>query len=176
MAGTSTSSSISPQMMSANFKVVLLGEGRVGKTSLVVRYMKNEFTETQPPTIQAAFLSKRMIVDGHRVTLNIWVSISLQSGFFFSAVAFVHLANYYINLCSFVFEPCTCIFDETILSTLSHIFSMYLNVLMEEVTMTSSQSMHFTNAVVSLSHYAYKRIRQDRSASVRSHQVSEAFF
>lgn len=59
-------------MMSANFKVVLLGEGRVGKTSLVVRYMKNEFTETHPPTIQAAFLSKRIIVDGHRVTLNIW--------------------------------------------------------------------------------------------------------
>ena len=30
-----------------NFKVVLLGEGRVGKTSLVLRYINNVFSDKQ---------------------------------------------------------------------------------------------------------------------------------
>ena len=29
------------------FKVVLLGEGRVGKTSILLRYVRNEYSETQ---------------------------------------------------------------------------------------------------------------------------------
>mmetsp|Transcript_7434 Transcript_7434/g.10062 ORF Transcript_7434/g.10062 Transcript_7434/m.10062 type:complete len:210 (+) Transcript_7434:105-734(+) len=54
------------------FKVVLLGEGRVGKTSLVVRYVQNSFNETQPATIQASFLNKRITVDGKTINLAIW--------------------------------------------------------------------------------------------------------
>ena len=54
------------------FKVVLLGEGRVGKTSLLVRYARDEFEPSQPPTIQAAFLSKRIRVDGAVVEMNVW--------------------------------------------------------------------------------------------------------
>lgn len=56
----------------ANFKVVLLGEGSVGKTSLVTRYIKNTFNERHVTTIQASFLSKRLNIEGQRVTLNIW--------------------------------------------------------------------------------------------------------
>ena len=37
---------------SPSFKVVLLGEGRVGKTSLVVRYVRQLFNDKQQPTIQ----------------------------------------------------------------------------------------------------------------------------
>jgi Ras-related protein Rab-21 len=44
-------------MASANnnasrFKVVLLGEGRVGKTSLLLRYVKDTFDDRQISTIQ----------------------------------------------------------------------------------------------------------------------------
>ncbi|KAK3284145.1 hypothetical protein CYMTET_8188 [Cymbomonas tetramitiformis] len=54
------------------FKVVLLGEGRVGKTSLVLRYVQNTFSETQPATIQASYLTKRITVDGKTINLAIW--------------------------------------------------------------------------------------------------------
>eukprot|EP00227_Mantoniella_beaufortii_P013772 CAMPEP_0197581608 /NCGR_PEP_ID=MMETSP1326-20131121/5075_1 /TAXON_ID=1155430 /ORGANISM="Genus nov. species nov., Strain RCC2288" /LENGTH=175 /DNA_ID=CAMNT_0043145543 /DNA_START=284 /DNA_END=807 /DNA_ORIENTATION=- len=59
--------SLAPQ-----FKVVLLGEGRVGKTSLLLRYVNDIFSETQPATIQASYLTKRITVDGSSAQLNIW--------------------------------------------------------------------------------------------------------
>lgn len=55
-----------------NFKVVLLGEGRVGKTSLVLRYVNNVFSENQQTTIQASFLSKRLALGDTTVNLAIW--------------------------------------------------------------------------------------------------------
>lgn len=35
-----------------NFKVVLLGEGCVGKTSLVLRYVENKFNDKHITTLQ----------------------------------------------------------------------------------------------------------------------------
>ncbi|KAJ4805086.1 Ras-related protein Rab-21 [Rhynchospora pubera] len=55
-----------------SFKLVLLGDGRVGKTSLVVRYINNVFSEKQEATIQASYLTKRLVIDGVPVTLSIW--------------------------------------------------------------------------------------------------------
>jgi len=54
------------------FKVVLLGEGSVGKTSLVVRYCQNQFNEKHNVTVQASFQTKRLNIDGQRVNLAIW--------------------------------------------------------------------------------------------------------
>ena len=59
-------------MQNYNFKVVLLGEGCVGKTSLTLRYVRNEFNESHVTTIQASFLQKRLSIDGARVNLAIW--------------------------------------------------------------------------------------------------------
>lgn len=53
-------------------KIVLLGDGRVGKTSLVLRYVNDVFTEKQTATIQASYLTKRLNVGGTLVTLAIW--------------------------------------------------------------------------------------------------------
>ena len=39
---------------SYNFKVVLLGEGCVGKTSLVLRYVEDAFNERHVTTLQVA--------------------------------------------------------------------------------------------------------------------------
>lgn len=47
MAGTSTGGG-----RSHNFKVVLLGEGCVGKTSLVLRYVENKFNDKHITTLQ----------------------------------------------------------------------------------------------------------------------------
>lgn len=54
------------------FKVVLLGEGCVGKTSLVMRYCQNTFADKHVSTLQASFLKKRMNVNNKRVDLAIW--------------------------------------------------------------------------------------------------------
>ncbi|XP_072979280.1 uncharacterized protein [Typha angustifolia] len=54
------------------FKVVLLGDGRVGKTSLVLRYVTNAFSEKQEATIQASYLTKRLVIEGVPITLSIW--------------------------------------------------------------------------------------------------------
>ena len=54
------------------FKVVLLGEGRVGKTSLVLRFCKGTFVDGQPPTIQASCLDKVLRIGDKSLHLVIW--------------------------------------------------------------------------------------------------------
>nr|XP_057923478.1 ras-related protein Rab-21 [Doryrhamphus excisus] len=55
-----------------SFKVVLLGEGCVGKTSLVLRYCENKFNDKHITTLQASFLNKKLNITGKRVNLAIW--------------------------------------------------------------------------------------------------------
>ena len=44
----------------------------MGKTSLLLRYVTNVFSDTQPATIQASYLTKRIAVDGSTLNLAIW--------------------------------------------------------------------------------------------------------
>ncbi|XP_071550644.1 ras-related protein Rab-21 [Panulirus ornatus] len=55
-----------------NFKIVLLGEGCVGKTSLILRYVEDKFNDRHITTLQASFLTKRVNLSGKRVNLAIW--------------------------------------------------------------------------------------------------------
>jgi len=55
-----------------SFKVVLLGEGRVGKTCLCLRYVKNSFSDSQESTIQATYLDKRLNIGQKSIKLMIW--------------------------------------------------------------------------------------------------------
>ncbi|XP_048766771.1 ras-related protein Rab-21-like isoform X2 [Ostrea edulis] len=55
-----------------SFKCVLLGEGCVGKTSLVLRYVENKFNDKHITTLQASFLTKKLNINGKRVNLSIW--------------------------------------------------------------------------------------------------------
>ncbi|XP_030380994.1 ras-related protein Rab-21 [Scaptodrosophila lebanonensis] len=56
-----------------NFKAVLMGEGCVGKTSLVLRYMEDKFNAQHLSTLQAAFVTKKVTLpDERRAQLNIW--------------------------------------------------------------------------------------------------------
>ena len=53
-------------------KIVVLGEGRVGKTSLSLRFVNGIFSATQPSTQNASLLEKEVTVGGtHRVNLQI---------------------------------------------------------------------------------------------------------
>ncbi|EGD81873.1 RAB5C protein [Salpingoeca rosetta] len=55
------------------FKLVLLGETAVGKSSLVLRFVKGQFQEYQESTIGAAFLTQTVCLDdGTKVKFEIW--------------------------------------------------------------------------------------------------------
>lgn len=55
-----------------NFKVVLLGEGCVGKTSVALRYVEDKFNDEHITTLQASFLNKKLNINDKRVNLAIW--------------------------------------------------------------------------------------------------------
>ena len=54
------------------FKLVLLGEAAVGKSSLVLRFVKGHFTEFQESTIGAAFMTQTLALDDQTVKFEIW--------------------------------------------------------------------------------------------------------
>eukprot|EP01084_Bolivina_argentea_P113778 202714_1 len=53
-------------------KLVLLGDAAVGKSCLVVRFVRDEFFEYQEPTIGAAFLTQTVQLEDATVKLEIW--------------------------------------------------------------------------------------------------------
>uniref|UniRef100_A0A7S3G6I7 Uncharacterized protein n=1 Tax=Palpitomonas bilix TaxID=652834 RepID=A0A7S3G6I7_9EUKA len=55
-----------------SLKLVLLGEGRVGKTSICLRYVNNSYTDKQVSTIQASFLTKKVNYGDCTANLAIW--------------------------------------------------------------------------------------------------------
>jgi small GTP-binding protein len=54
------------------FKLVLLGESSVGKSSLVLRFVKGQFHEYQESTIGAAFLTQTIHLNDVAVKFEIW--------------------------------------------------------------------------------------------------------
>ncbi|MFX0103893.1 MAG: GTP-binding protein [Candidatus Hodarchaeota archaeon] len=63
-------------MMSPNsqykFKITLFGPGGVGKTSLLLRYIKDYFSDDLKKTIGSNFLIKDVELDGKNVRLLLW--------------------------------------------------------------------------------------------------------
>ncbi|XP_012279358.1 ras-related protein Rab-21 [Orussus abietinus] len=57
---------------SYDFKVVLLGEGSVGKTSVILRYVEDKFNDKHTFTTQASYLDKKLNINGKRINLAIW--------------------------------------------------------------------------------------------------------
>jgi Ras-related protein Rab-21 len=46
--------------------------GRVGKTSILLRYIKGEYDDRQVSTLQASYLDKKMILENTKVQLSLW--------------------------------------------------------------------------------------------------------
>ncbi|KAI3388116.1 hypothetical protein SNEBB_001176 [Seison nebaliae] len=59
-------------MLRNSFKVVLLGDGNVGKTSIMNRFIFDKFDDKRHATIQATFNSKRLNIGTLSITLDIW--------------------------------------------------------------------------------------------------------
>ncbi len=59
-------------MVRTLFKVILAGEGSVGKTSLRRRFMGDKFQKAYAMTIGADFSVKKMKIEGHEISFSIW--------------------------------------------------------------------------------------------------------
>ncbi|KAB8343069.1 hypothetical protein FH972_022663 [Carpinus fangiana] len=56
----------------SSVKLVLLGEAAVGKSSLVLRFVNNDFQENKEPTIGAAFLTQKAHLPTRTIKFEIW--------------------------------------------------------------------------------------------------------
>ncbi|KAF0987394.1 hypothetical protein HZS_2521, partial [Henneguya salminicola] len=68
----SVNQSKKPGNVSAAYKLVLLGDSAVGKSSLVLRFVKDQFSEYQESTIGAAFLAQTVVLEDSVVRFEIW--------------------------------------------------------------------------------------------------------
>lgn len=61
-----------PPSQQKKYKLVLLGESGVGKSSLVLRLVKDEWMESQHSTVGASFFRCSCTVDDQTVNFDIW--------------------------------------------------------------------------------------------------------
>jgi small GTP-binding protein len=54
------------------FKIVVIGDSGVGKSSLIHRYVKSQYMQDFKPTIGAEFSNKEIEIDGKKVVSQIW--------------------------------------------------------------------------------------------------------
>ncbi|MFX1499235.1 MAG: GTP-binding protein [Promethearchaeota archaeon] len=69
------------------YKITVIGDGAVGKTSLIKKFSKGSFQEDYIKTIGAQFSTYTEIIDGNECTLFLW-DIAGQDDFFFLRPAF----------------------------------------------------------------------------------------
>ena len=67
-------------MSNEEIKIALLGDTKVGKTSIISRYMEDSFNENYLPTFGAHYSEKIIKINDTEVQLNLW-DISGQKKF-----------------------------------------------------------------------------------------------
>jgi len=54
------------------FKVIIVGAGKVGKTSLTIRFAEDRFRESYLPTLGVDFLTKNLTINEKKIKLQLW--------------------------------------------------------------------------------------------------------
>ena len=54
------------------FKIIIVGDSGVGKTNIMTKYIKNEFSEKFKVTIGVDFFSKEFDIEGHKIKAQIF--------------------------------------------------------------------------------------------------------
>lgn len=60
-----------PPQKTKLLKVVILGDGGVGKSALLTRFVSNRYDENNFHTIGVEFMNKDIVVDGEKYTLQV---------------------------------------------------------------------------------------------------------
>lgn len=74
------------------FKLITIGDGGVGKTTLLHRFVNGEFIDTATMTIGVEFLTKTIKLEDFSVQLTLW-DISGQDRFFFMVEKYLRGAS-----------------------------------------------------------------------------------
>ncbi|MFX0168774.1 MAG: GTP-binding protein [Candidatus Hodarchaeota archaeon] len=72
LAPTDVHERIQDKLTDFGLKVVMMGDGAVGKTSLVLRYTQNTFSPEYKQSLGASFAVKDLKIDEQKVKLVIW--------------------------------------------------------------------------------------------------------
>ncbi|AGC01784.1 Rab family GTPase [Acanthamoeba polyphaga moumouvirus] len=96
-------------MENNGFKVVLIGDSGVGKTSLVYWFLYKRRPYNTYPTIGAAFATRELNIGESKIKLNIWDTAGQER--------FKSLARMYYNNS----VACICVFDVTDLNSFNNI-------------------------------------------------------
>ena len=54
------------------FKLLLIGDSYVGKSNILLKYLKNQFNENSKTTIGVEFGTKNIIINNKRIKIQIW--------------------------------------------------------------------------------------------------------
>ena len=54
------------------FKLILIGDSCVGKSNILLKYLKNQFNENSKTTIGVEFATKNIIINNKRIKIQIW--------------------------------------------------------------------------------------------------------
>lgn len=54
------------------FKIVLIGDSAVGKSQLLARYARNEFSLDSKATIGVEFMARTLVIDRKTIKAQIW--------------------------------------------------------------------------------------------------------
>ena len=54
------------------FKLILIGDSCVGKSNILLKYLKNQFNENSKTTIVVEFGTKNIIINNKRIKIQIW--------------------------------------------------------------------------------------------------------
>lgn len=65
-----------PPQKTKLLKVVILGDGGVGKSALLTRFVSNRYDENNFHTIGVEFMNKDIVVDGEKYTLQVGEEMS----------------------------------------------------------------------------------------------------
>lgn len=82
--------------------------GRVGKTSILLRFVRGEYSDKQQSTLQASYLDKRVSVSGQQINLSIWDTAG-QERFHALGPIYYRDAGQPTNL-FFTWGPAVCLF------------------------------------------------------------------
>nr|CAH7735013.1 unnamed protein product [Callosobruchus chinensis] len=69
---TSVAESLSQSRKGRLFKVIVIGDSNVGKTTLTYRFCEGKFLDAAEATIGVEFRSKVLNIDGEDITLQLW--------------------------------------------------------------------------------------------------------
>ena len=86
-------------MTDEKIKIVLVGEASVGKTSIIQRYIDNNFSTNNSSTIGLSYVSKKLSINNRNFRLDIWDTAGQERYRALTKVFFVDS-----QICIFVFD------------------------------------------------------------------------